>query len=60
MDPVRAFSSLAEVAARVRDRHPDADLVSAGMSADLEAAICCGATHLRVGTAVLGTRPTLE
>ncbi len=60
MDPVRAFSALAEVSARVRDRHPAADLISAGMSGDLEAAIGCGATHLRVGTAVLGTRPTLE
>ena len=60
MDPVRAFSTLAEVAARVRDRHPGADLISAGMSGDLEPAVRHGATHLRVGTAILGTRPPLE
>jgi len=33
-----------------------ATLVSAGMSGDLEAAIECGATHLRIGTALLGDR----
>jgi uncharacterized pyridoxal phosphate-containing UPF0001 family protein len=34
-------------------------MVSAGMSGDLEAAIAHGATHLRVGTALLGSRPLL-
>ena len=40
--------------------HPAARLVSAGMSGDLEAALRHGATHLRVGTAVLGARPPLR
>ena len=34
-------------------------MVSAGMSGDLEAAVEHGATHLRVGTALLGSRPPL-
>jgi uncharacterized pyridoxal phosphate-containing UPF0001 family protein len=29
------------------------------MSEDLEEAVVAGATHLRVGSAVLGTRPSL-
>ena len=40
--------------------HPQATWVSAGMSGDLEAAIRHGATHLRVGSAILGSRPTLR
>ena len=55
-DADRAFASLAAVAAVVRDRHPDARIVSAGMSGDLEEAIRHGATHVRVGTALLGRR----
>ncbi|MDN5718522.1 MAG: YggS family pyridoxal phosphate-dependent enzyme, partial [Janibacter sp.] len=35
---------------------PGAEMLSAGMSGDLEAAVRHGATHLRVGTAILGTR----
>lgn len=59
-DPVAAFSALADVAGRLRRDHPGADVISAGMSADLEAAVACGATHLRVGSAVLGSRPALQ
>jgi pyridoxal phosphate enzyme (YggS family) len=58
-DPVPAFERLAELAARVRRDHPGATWVSAGMSGDLEAAVQAGATHLRVGSAVLGSRPPL-
>lgn len=58
-DPEPAFARLAAVAAAVRAHHPGATDVSAGMSGDLEAAVACGATHLRVGTAVLGSRPRL-
>ncbi len=58
-DPGAAFARLAEVAARIRSEHPGATWVSAGMSGDLEAAVGEGATHLRVGTAILGTRPSL-
>lgn len=56
-DPRAAFDRLARIAERVRRDHPRATDVSAGMSADLEAAVAAGATHLRVGSAVLGRRP---
>ncbi len=54
--PDAAFGRLAEIAALVRAAHPDATMISAGMSGDLEQAIAFGATHLRVGTALLGVR----
>jgi len=57
-DPVPAFALLAEVAAGVVAAHPAATVVSAGMSEDLEVAIASGATHVRVGTALLGHRAT--
>ena len=57
VEPERAFAELAGVAARLRADHPQADRISAGMSADLEAAIAAGATYVRVGTALLGLRP---
>ena len=55
-DPDRPFARLAEVAAALRAAHPEATIVSAGMSGDLEAAIRHGATHVRIGTALLGPR----
>jgi pyridoxal phosphate enzyme (YggS family) len=55
--PSAAFGSLAEIAAGVRAAHPEAIMISAGMSGDLEEAIAAGATHVRVGTALLGGRP---
>ncbi|WP_329221884.1 YggS family pyridoxal phosphate-dependent enzyme [Streptomyces microflavus] len=54
-----AFDRLMELATRLRAGHPAANMVSAGMSADLEDAVAAGATHVRVGTAVLGVRPGL-
>jgi hypothetical protein len=59
-DPDPAFARLREVAHGIRQDHPQATWVSAGMSADLEAAIGHGATHLRVGSAILGSRPPLR
>ena len=58
-DPYRAFAVLPGLRDRLLAVDPAAGLVSAGMSGDLEAAIACGATHLRVGSAVLGARPPL-
>lgn len=55
-DPAAAFDRLAAVAARLRVAHPGAGTVSAGMSADLEAAIAAGATHVRIGAALFGGR----
>lgn len=57
IDPVEAFAQLAIVAHAVRADHPQASWTSAGMSGDLEAAVTNGATHLRVGSAILGSRP---
>ncbi|HYN28545.1 MAG TPA: YggS family pyridoxal phosphate enzyme [Dermatophilaceae bacterium] len=57
-DPAAAFDALAGVHERLLRDHPDATWRSAGMSGDLEPAIACGATHLRVGTAILGSRPS--
>jgi uncharacterized pyridoxal phosphate-containing UPF0001 family protein len=54
-----AFARLAAIAADLRRDHPAATILSAGMSEDLEEAVSAGATHLRVGSAVLGTRPPL-
>jgi len=58
-DPSSAFARLAQIAAELRRAHPEATDMSAGMSADLEAAVAAGATHLRVGSALLGRRPSL-
>jgi PLP dependent protein len=51
-----AFRKLFQIAEAVRAAHPGALMISAGMSADLEQAIEAGATHVRVGTALLGGR----
>lgn len=55
-DPEPAFACLAEVAERLRSEHPAAGIISAGMSNDLEVALRYGATHVRIGTALLGRR----
>jgi PLP dependent protein len=56
MAPPEAFAALLESAAVVRAVRPAATVISAGMSGDLEDAIAAGATHLRIGTALLGDR----
>lgn len=57
-DPRRAFADLARIHGELLREHPDATTMSAGMSGDLEVATQFGATHLRVGSAILGSRPT--
>jgi pyridoxal phosphate enzyme (YggS family) len=57
VDAKRAFQSFAEVLSVVKERHPSAQIVSAGMSADVQEAIQIGATHLRIGSKLLGNRP---
>ncbi|MEO7423389.1 MAG: YggS family pyridoxal phosphate-dependent enzyme [Ornithinibacter sp.] len=56
-DPRTSFDRLRGIADKVRAEHPEATWMSAGMSGDLEAAVAAGATHLRVGSAILGSRP---
>lgn len=57
--PGETFRRLWEISTDLRSRHPAANMVSAGMSADFEEAVAAGATHVRVGSAVLGVRPRL-
>ena len=59
-DPDAAFDRLAGIRAQLVRDHPDATVLSAGMSGDLEAAVRHGATHVRVGSAVLGPRPAVQ
>jgi uncharacterized pyridoxal phosphate-containing UPF0001 family protein len=56
MSADEAFEHLAAAADRLREDHPGATELSAGMTNDLEAAITHGSTCVRVGTALLGTR----
>jgi PLP dependent protein len=56
MAPADAFGRLLTSADAVRAVRPAATVISAGMSGDLEAAVGAGATHLRIGTALLGDR----
>ena len=56
MEPADAFARLLASAAAVRAIRSGATVISAGMSGDLEAAVEAGATHLRIGTALLGDR----
>jgi pyridoxal phosphate enzyme (YggS family) len=59
-DPGEAFEKLAQIASDVRTQVPEATWISAGMSGDLEDAVRHGATHLRIGSAVLGPRPVVK
>ncbi|MBW1604013.1 YggS family pyridoxal phosphate enzyme [Streptomyces sp. JJ66] len=58
-NPRAAFERLREISSGLRRADAAANMVSAGMSSDLEEAVAAGATHVRVGTAVLGVRPRL-
>ncbi len=56
--PRPAFARLRAVSERIRSLEPRAAAISAGMSGDFREAILEGATHLRIGTAITGNRPT--
>lgn len=52
-----AFTALAQLRARLVDElGVPLPVLSMGMSGDYEVAIACGATHVRVGTAIFGAR----
>lgn len=55
--PAPAFERLHGLADTLRTVVPDADWISAGMTADFAEAIAAGATHLRIGSAITGPRP---
>ena len=56
MDPDQAYSQLAVIRTEFMNRFPHAKSLSAGMSGDYETAISHGATHVRVGSSILGSR----
>lgn len=55
--PEAEFERLASLSTKIQKLAPTANQLSMGMSGDFEAAIACGATHLRIGTAITGNRP---
>ena len=56
MDPDQAFAQLAAIRSDFLKQFPLAQSLSAGMSGDYELAISHGATHVRVGSSILGSR----
>lgn len=54
--PDEAFARLAEIQRAFVADFPNATQLSAGMSGDFENAIAHGATHIRVGSSILGSR----
>lgn len=59
-DPATAFGRLAAIRTTFLEDHPGATVLSAGMSGDLEEAVAAGATHVRVGSAILGSRVNVK
>ncbi|GAB2644187.1 YggS family pyridoxal phosphate-dependent enzyme [Gordonia jinhuaensis] len=57
VDADEAMANAAQVRERFLADHPGATVFSAGMSGDLEAAVRHGSTCVRVGTAIMGSRP---
>jgi len=55
-DPAPAFARLAELSSQLRKSLPGASAISAGMSGDFQIALGYGATHLRIGSSILGSR----
>ena len=56
VDPEIAFAELAQINQGFVSDFPNAKYLSAGMSGDFESAILHGATHIRVGSSILGSR----
>jgi len=57
-EPRAAFARVRELSGVLQERAPDATALSMGMSGDFREAVLEGATHLRIGTAITGNRPT--
>jgi pyridoxal phosphate enzyme (YggS family) len=56
VDPHQAFAQLSVIHSDFMEQFPDAKSLSAGMSGDYEIAVSHGATHVRVGSSILGSR----
>ncbi|MEJ6077415.1 YggS family pyridoxal phosphate-dependent enzyme [Vibrio sp. 1-Bac 57] len=50
------FTALHDIYQTLQQRYPDIDTLSMGMSGDLESAIACGSTMVRIGTDIFGAR----
>jgi pyridoxal phosphate enzyme (YggS family) len=59
VEPRPVFEALRHVGEQLQAEHPDAVVISAGMSEDFDVAVVAGATHLRVGRSILGERVSL-
>ena len=55
MDPLKAFTKVREMRENCVERFPSLTQLSMGMSGDFETAIACGATHIRIGSSILGS-----
>ena len=55
-DPAPGFELLYELSLRLRAKKSDATFISAGMSGDYPVALRFGATHIRIGSSILGSR----
>jgi pyridoxal phosphate enzyme (YggS family) len=55
-NPENAFQRLAQIHSDFRRQFPSSPSLSAGMSGDFERAIENGATHVRIGSSILGNR----
>ncbi len=56
VEPEKAFADLAQINQGFQSDFPNSKFLSAGMSGDFEEAIKYGATHIRVGSSILGSR----
>jgi len=56
VDPHQAFAQLSVIHSDFMEQFPHAKSLSAGMSGDYEIAVSHGATHVRVGSSILGSR----
>ncbi|HVJ28746.1 MAG TPA: alanine racemase, partial [Gammaproteobacteria bacterium] len=56
--PRQWFAELAALRGRLESEGIALDSLSMGMSGDFEEAIAAGATHVRIGTAIFGSRDT--
>ena len=55
--PKEAFQEVADAKNLVQKSYPSITQLSIGMSGDFEEAVACGATHIRIGSSILGSRP---
>jgi pyridoxal phosphate enzyme (YggS family) len=55
-DPAPGFELLYKLSLKLQSIKPGATLISAGMSGDFPVALQFGATHIRIGSSILGTR----